>query len=279
MDAFVTFLIRAFGRIGVIDPHRVFDTLSASLNVDHLRYAYAQRGILNYRSLEESGELHLVSSVLPRILPDSPTCFDVGANKGQYSELLLTHLPNARLTLFEPNPLLSDGLARRFGETARIVQAAVGSHVGDTALHTHTDIASSSKGTLHQQVLTSIYHEQQIEKTTVNITTLDDYCDQNCINRINFLKLDIEGHEKFAIDGSSRLIRESRIDSIQFEFNEMNVVSRVFLKDFFDLLPRWNFFRMKPQGISPLRYHRREELFQYQNIFAIRPGIDAASIR
>ena len=39
------------------------------------------------------------------------------------------------------------------------------------------------------------------------------------------------------------------IDLIQFEFNEMNVVSRRFLSDFIELLgPRYELFRLLPDG-------------------------------
>ena len=45
-------------------------------------------------------------------------------------------------------------------------------------------------------------------------------------------------------------------DVVQFEFNEMNVVSRVFMKDFFDILPGYRLFRLLPQarlGVSNAR--------------------------
>ena len=60
---------------------------------------------------------------------------------------------------------------------------------------------------------------------------------------------------------------------MQFEFNEMNVISRVFLKDFYDLLgDEWDFFRLDTRKLIYLgrRYDSANEIFKFQNIVAIR---------
>ena len=64
--------------------------------------------------------------------------------------------------------------------------------------------------------------------------------------------------------------------AIQFEFNEMNIESRVFMKDFFNILPEYDFFRLLPDGYIPLgnintyRNPLTLELFAMQNIVAIQ---------
>lgn len=50
----------------------------------------------------------------------------------------------------------------------------------------------------------------------------------------------------------------------------MNVASRVFLKDFFGLLPDYNFYRLLPHGMIRLSYNAYHEIFKFQNIVAIR---------
>jgi len=61
-----------------------------------------------------------------------------------------------------------------------------------------------------------------------------------------------------------------RIGLIQFEFNELNVLSRVFLKDFYDLLPGYSLYRMDTDRLHPLGdYSPINEIFRYQNILAI----------
>jgi len=49
----------------------------------------------------------------------------------------------------------------------------------------------------------------------------------------------------------------------------MNVFSRVFMHDFFELMKGYRFYRLLPHGLLPLkRYIPLTEIFAYQNIVA-----------
>ena len=52
------------------------------------------------------------------------------------------------------------------------------------------------------------------------------------LERLNLLKIDAEGNEYKILLGAKQALQANIIDVIQFEFNEMNVISRVFMKDF-----------------------------------------------
>src|SRR5262245_35635130 len=56
-----------------------------------------------------------------------------------------------------------------------------------------------------------------VGKKQVRGLTLDEYCDELGIERIDLLKLDVEGAELEALSGAKRLLREQRIGSILFE--------------------------------------------------------------
>jgi hypothetical protein len=72
------------------------------------------------------------------------------------------------------------------------------------------------------------------------------------------------------LHGAEGLLKTGRIKIIQFEFNEMNLVSRVFMRDFVELLQDYKFFRLLPSGMLSLSYTPlTSELFAYQNIIAI----------
>ena len=60
--------------------------------------------------------------------------------------------------------------------------------------------------------------------------------DEKKIDDIDFIKIDVEGHELAVLQGAVNMINQNRIKVIQFEFNVANILSRVFLKDFYDLL-------------------------------------------
>ena len=65
-------------------------------------YAWAEN--LNDSNPDRNGEAYFVSN-LP--LPSQTgifTAFDVGANVGDYSQMLLSRIPNAEVHLFDPMP-------------------------------------------------------------------------------------------------------------------------------------------------------------------------------
>src|SRR5262245_19248952 len=71
-----------------------------------------------------------------------------------------------------------------------------------------------------------------------------------------------------------------RVNYIQFEFNEMNVISRTFFLDFMRHLPGYRFFRLLPEGAVSLDTYspRFMEIFAYQNVVCVRSGLDASWI-
>ena len=99
----------------------------------------------------------------------------------------------------------------------------------------------------------------------------DQFAEENRIQSIDFLKIDTEGHDYDVLAGARQLLVSNRINVIQFEFNKMNVVSRIFFKDFFNLLENYRLFRMLKDGLIPIGHYRpgKCEFFAYQNIVAI----------
>ena len=107
------------------------------------------------------------------------------------------------------------------------------------------------------------------------MNTLDNFAKREKIERIDFLKIDIEGNELAVLQGSKNLLTKNRILFIQFEFNEMNVYSRTFFKDFIDMLPDYIIYRMMPRGLYKLGPYRpsTHEIFAFQNIIAVHKSM------
>jgi len=86
---------------------------------------------------------------------------------------------------------------------------------------------------------------------------------------VDFLKVDVEGHELECFRGANTLLSNRRIKAIQFEYGGCNIDSRVFLKDifaFFGDFPRYHFFKILPHGLRLVQtYDQRLDNFQYQN--------------
>jgi len=137
----------------------------------------------------------------------------------------------------------------------------------DYAEHTGSQHASLLEG-----VIDGI-HNGSTRSERVTVGTIDDYCNRNGINHIDFLKIDVEGYEYKVLHGAEQMIGGNRIDVIQFEFNEMNLVGRTFMRDFFNYLEgKYDIYRLLPHGRLLLQSneHWFNEQFVYQNILAIR---------
>jgi hypothetical protein len=92
------------------------------------------------------------------------------------------------------------------------------------------------------------------------------------ITKINLLKVDAEGHELSVFKGASNALQNATIDVVQFEFNEMNVISRTFFKDFYDLLKDFLLVRLTPHGALPFTSYSASicEVFCLQTIVGFR---------
>ena len=60
---------------------------------------------------------------------------------------------------------------------------------------------------------------RQLGRQQVQAIRLDDYCDSEGIDTIDFLKLDVQGWEIHCLSGASSLLRQGRIRCIYSEVN------------------------------------------------------------
>jgi len=106
------------------------------------------------------------------------------------------------------------------------------------------------------------------EIETVRLDTLENYCREKNIQKIDFLKVDVEGHELEVFKGGTSLFREGRVRVIQFEYGGCNIDSKVLLKDIFEFFKgmEYRFYKILPDTLRPVeRYDQRLENFKHQN--------------
>ena len=230
--------------------------------------------MLNSDDLRVSGEY----AFLKHIAQQRPNLFalDVGANQGDYAGTIKQLAPNATVYAFEPHPATFARLAQHastVGYTA--IHAACSDTSGEVLLYDRAEgSAAASLGTSHatlnQTTLPGLYG-LKTSSLSVNSITLDEFLRKRQIEHVDLLKVDTEGHDYRVLLGAKRAIEEGRIDVIQFEFNEMNVIEKVFLRDFRLLLPGYHLFRILPFGFLPLKDMgvTESEIFAFQNIVAL----------
>lgn len=243
-------------------------------------------GILNHKDFGISGEKGFAERALKtyqerrRGSDESrpPIIFDVGANIGDWTIMMDSLMSGYAYTLyaFEPSAGTFSALARRTNHNSKIAVYNIGlsNASGRAQLH---DYADSGTGTSHASLekdIISVIHGKKERCLDVSVETGDSFCRNHLIEFIDFLKIDVEGHELKVLMGFKEMIRAKSIGAIQFEFNETMIPSRTFMEDFRAILCGYTLFRILPKGrLLPIRRNDLD-IFRYQNIAAIIEGLN-----
>lgn len=241
---------------------------------DALLAALKRVGVLNYETPVVSGEDRFLRRYFAT--DSSAVVIDVGANTGQFAALARSIAPDAVIHSFEPHPAAYAALARNAAGIGNATHnMALGDEAGEIAFYDYVDEQGSQHASVYREVIEGV-HKRVAAAVTVRCARLDDIADPLGIGHIGLLKIDAEGHELAVLRGARTLIAAGTIDVIQFEFNEMNVIARVFMRDFFETLPAYRLFRLQEDGAIPLEVYdpRFMEVFAYQNIACIRRDLD-----
>ena len=223
-----------------------------------------ERGILlKARHNVKSGELFVV--------------FDVGANRGDYITMAVetSQLQPIVLHAFEPSTIAFEGLLSRWGSRDDVVlnRLALGNSRGSSLLYADapgSTLASLSKRDLRHIDLAMTYSEE------VPIETLDSYCLARQVQRIDLLKVDVEGHELEVFQGAEGLLKVGAVRMATFEFGGTSIDSRVYLRDFFYFFRDhgMELYRIAPSGYLAKidRYTEFCEQFRATNFVALNPN-------
>lgn len=161
----------------------------------------------------------------------SPLVVDVGANFGQWALAVQRIVPNARFLLVEPQTACVEKLCVAPIADKQILQVAVSDVPGEAVLAAaHAGMGAASLMERHD----TYFGDMSAHQEHVAVTTLDRVIKERQIDRIDLLKLDIEGSELAALRGASASM--NKICAIMFEFGAPNIYSRTFFRDVWDLL-------------------------------------------
>jgi FkbM family methyltransferase len=242
-----------------------------------LRFALTGLNIGRGGEFKDSGELHVFKEISKRSkLNKEFIVFDVGSNIGKYSlELIRFFGTKLQLHAFEPSKSTFEVYRSNVGFHDNVVANNFGFSDSVCKLELYSDKKTSGLASVYNRNLQHFGIDVDIVEE-VSLTTIDLYCAKNSISRINFLKLDVEGHELNALNGASGMMRDGNIDFIQFEFGGCNIDSRTFFQDFYYLLcERYNIYRVMKDGIYPIfQYSEYCEVFVTTNFFAVLKSKD-----
>ncbi len=200
--------------------------------------------------------------------------FDVGANAGDYTGMLLDLATEVgcpvQVHAFEPAPFNIERLQVRFGAEPRVtlVPAAVGDEAGTASLY-----AGGAGSPLASLVPRKGVGQRPADPVPVPIIRLGDYLAETGLERVHFLKLDVEGWELAALRGLGRALKAKCCDTIQFEYGGTTLDAGTTLRDLFIILEAAGYLVTKlfPRALEAREYHGGLEHFTYANYVAILP--------
>jgi FkbM family methyltransferase len=154
--------------------------------------------------------------------------FDVGANIGVYT-LLFAKLAGltGSVHIFEPDiknyrRLCANIYLNGFEDIVKANRQAVFSKTQMVKLNTFPDSVNAWHSLGNLELPDPWNAGSTIIPTSVQeiqAVSLDDYCHNNNINRIDFLKVDVEGAELDVLQGAADLFRAGKIKHVMFEIS------------------------------------------------------------
>jgi len=147
-------------------------------------------------------------------LKSASTILDVGANHGDFARAASTLFPAARVFLFEPLPDLQTYLARvvaRLRLPWTVVPEALGSQRGSFPMFIdESDDAIGSFTGFTDDYLKANPKARPTREITCEVRSLDEVMRERGLNRIDLMKIDVEGFEFEVLKGAASGLRRTR---------------------------------------------------------------------
>lgn len=135
------------------------------------------------------------------------TMLDIGANIGWYSLNVLKRYSRMQVFSFEPSPVTYDRLKKNFElngfSTEGLVNLGLYKEKGTLDFYYDTEESGASS-------LVNLRGKEEIRKDSVRMIKLDDWAADHNIDRVDFIKCDVEGTEFFVYQGGAKTIERCR---------------------------------------------------------------------
>lgn len=145
------------------------------------------------------------SKMLFNLIENGDTIFDIGANIGWYSNHLAKKNPNSILYCFEPIPetylQLKNNSILNSNNNLKLYNFALSSKKEKIIFYTspYETGASSSQ---------NITENKNMIKIECEADTIDNFCFMNKVDKLDFIKCDVEGAEFFVFQGGKETFKK-----------------------------------------------------------------------
>jgi FkbM family methyltransferase len=217
----------------------------------------------NY-DLRTNGEcfvLDTLGSFAPRII------FDVGANVGEWSLEASKRCPGAAIHAFEIARPTFERLVANTSHLSCVSCQLAGLSDSEGSVPMRYYAASPSLTTS-----ANYPHPLSFSQFAGSVITGDSYVAANGIDRIDLLKIDVEGMERQVLRGFDDMFSRRAIDLAQFEYGRVSIVNGFLLKDFHAFFRERGYMvgKIFPNYVDFREYELTDEDFVGPNYLACR---------
>lgn len=165
-------------------------------------------------------ELHCLSSQLFNRMTTRRICLDIGANIGNHSLVFAEHFN--RVLAFEPNPRTFKLLEINSELARNIVPHRLGASNRKGTVAAYEDALNLGATTTNKAISghREVHQKGVISRVQFDVDRLDDFLSESDLNQIDFVKLDVEGHEAAALEGMETILRISSPIIVMEAFSE-----------------------------------------------------------
>ena len=213
-----------------------------------------------------NGEAFLIE----RIAAQLGMVFDIGANLGRWSSMLVSANPNCVIHAFEASPVTFANLRGSVAEGGKwkLHSIGMGEKPGSLAFHDHGENSGLSSFVSRENSV----GWKAARIIDVPVTTVDAFCSENGIEQIDFIKVDTEGFEVAVLRGMTQMVARRGVSMIQFEYGGTWLDAHQTLADANEFIGRMGYrlYRLRQRGLERIRYDcRSHECFKYSNFLAV----------
>jgi FkbM family methyltransferase len=212
-----------------------------------------------------NGELTVIKK-LGQIKPE--VIIDGGANIGKYALLLHRYNPESKIYAFEPVQKTFEILSEQVRHTKQIIPVLKG---------LYSEEKKTEINIFNSHTHSSLYNIEGIsysaeDKQIIDLIKGDDFLRANNIDRLDFLKIDVEGAEYDALLGFENSINKGLIKAIQFEYGYINITTKKLLIDFHKFFESKGYVlgKIYPKTVEFRTYKFLHEDFLGPNFIAVK---------
>lgn len=210
-------------------------------------------------------QINIEFNVLKKLLGDidHPIIFDVGANDGEFTQRCLAEYEKCQVFAFEPNPdrlifsiddlrlkAFNCGLSSKPESNILYVN---GEHHGHSAYHIRPH-----------------FNMSEVRELACVSVSLDQFAKEHNIDRIDYLKIDTEGHEMPILSGCRDLLSRAVIKSGQFEYGGTWFENNISIKSAIDFFTQLNYEVLREVPVGSNELHRvdfLEDDYHFNNFY------------